>query len=262
MARRVPKALVVGGYDDEVISGSHFVDQLINRTDSEATLEVGPTGVSLVVEPSSSPAFLADEGHLAISRVWGSAVLTKSSVLSAIRRVQDELDHQGGRMLSAAIQIGRALVALREEMTPQEFARGMRQSRQVFRGWSAGNLSKMMAVADFVDRRQLDFKQLPSSVGACYSLTHLQEPQLEKAREIGLLRPETTRAEVEDFRRSMAPDPIKPAPSTTPASKELKQISILRVRLLELDEERSLIRSEINRLTRIEGRRSQRNTVS
>lgn len=258
MARRAPKAAIVGEYDDDVITGSTFLSQMIDQPESGPTLEVDGSGMPFMIEPSLSPVLLAEEGRMAISRVWGSAVLAKATVLSAIRRVQEELDHQGGKMLSAAIQIGRALVSLRAEMTPEEFARGMRQSRQVFRGWSAGNLSKMMAVAEFVDRRQLNLKQLPSSVGACYSLTHLEEPQLQKAREVGLLRPETTRAEVEAFRRSVSASGVIIEPATDFASKEAKQILLLRTRLRELDDERRLIRVEINRLLKIEGRRSQR----
>lgn len=256
MARRGSKPAIVGCYDDDVIDGSTFVGRVVDHFQSGPTLEVDQSGVPVVVEPSIGSVILAEESRRAISRVWGPAVLGKASLVSAIRRVLDELDHQGGKMLSAAIQIGRALGALRAEMTPEEFARGMRQSHQVFRGWSAGNLSKMMAVADFVDRRQLALKQLPSSVGACYSLTHLAEPHFQKAREVGLLRPETTRAEVEAFRRSVV-DARTPAERThEPESKDMKHVATLRTKLVELDRERRSIRSEISRLIKVEARRA------
>jgi hypothetical protein len=136
-----------------------------------------------------------------VMRVWGPSVLGDPLKCSAIASTQEVLVEESVRMLRSAIVVGRSLNRLREVLSSDEFERGLRESRVAFRGWSTGNLSKLMNVARFVDDRRLVVDAVPQSYSVLYEFTTLDEKEFDRARSIGIFRPDVRRVDVQEFKK-------------------------------------------------------------
>ena len=197
-----PSQISVAAFEAKVGSGSLFAagDKQIRSSVSFRPETAEETGV--------------------IRRVWGDSILAEPSKVSAIVRVQHVMAEEGSRMLKSALNIGRALLDLRGELTRGEFARGLRRSAEAFRGWSPGNISKVMRVAEFIQERELAVAILPQSYSTLYEFTTLDESQLEKAKALELLRPDVRRSDVVEFKRRVA----EAREAATVPSRELQKI--------------------------------------
>lgn len=65
----------------------------------------------------------------------------------------------------------------------------------------------LRAVAESLDAGRLSEAELPVSYATAYKLTSLTNDDLDRARQIGIVRPDVTRAEVDAFRKSLRVSP-------------------------------------------------------
>jgi hypothetical protein len=138
-----------------------------------------------------------------IRRVWGATIMGDAPKLNAIIQTRQVMSEETGRMLKSALAIGRSLVDLRTTLTRDEFARGLRRSGEIFRGWSSGNISKVMKVAEFVDSYHLEVAAIPQSYSTIYELTTLSEEDFSRAQEMSLLRPDVRRSDIIEFKKGI-----------------------------------------------------------
>lgn len=183
-----------------------------------------------------------------IQRIWGAGFLADPVKSEAVRRVYRVLSEETARMLKSAIVIGRQLNDLRHRISAEEFERGLREGKDVFRGWSRGNISKMMSVAEFVDQRSLAIEVVPQSYTVLYEFTTLDEEAFHHAQETRIFRPDVRRSEISDFKRRVID--LEPVKVGDPKAKVDPELVAIENRLRQLRvEARSLRRRRANLLT-------------
>lgn len=221
--------------------------------------EASDSSVALVpVDPEVNvvhPAFGGGEGvradsHALIRRVWGASMLAEPDKVQAIVRARAIVGRETGGMLQSAINIGRAMLDLRANLTEDELERGLREGADLFRGWSKGNLSKMMKVAKFVDERSLPMTRVPQSYTVLYEFTTFDEEQFEKAKDVDLFRPDVRRSEVEEFKRREHSDVPAQVAGATPAQaaefgKVERRLAEMQVEMRRLRYRRTQLLAEI-----------------
>jgi hypothetical protein len=184
-----------------------------------------------------------------IQRIWGAEFLADPVKSEAVRRVYRVLSEETARMLRSAIVIGRQLNDLRQRISSEEFERGLREGKDVFRGWSRGNISKMMSVAEFVDQRSLPIEIVPQSYTVLYEFTTLDAEAFHRAQEARIFRPDVRRSEVSDFKRRVIDlEPVRieaPKANTNPELATIEnQIRQLRVEMRSLRRRRASLLAE------------------
>ena len=177
---------------------------------------------------------MPSEFRAEVSRVFGASFVADTAKMQAVAQVAREFRRQGAKILVAAVQMGRSLGELREQIGDEDFARAVRESRVIFCGWSAGNLSKMMAVARFVDSGSFEMDRLPQNWSTVYELTTLGPEHLKRAVQGDLLRPDVTRNQVKAFKLRLLQGP---AASTDPEMQDsaARNLAAARKRLAALD---------------------------
>jgi hypothetical protein len=144
-----------------------------------------------------------------------------------------------GHILRSSLNIGRSLLELKAILSREEFARGLRRSAEAFRGWSSGNVSKVMKVAEFVDQAKMSLAVLPQSYTTLYEFTTLDEMQLEKARALALLRPDVRRSDIVEFKRKVVGTNGETQPPSQQLVKIEEKIRTLRAELAKATRERT-----------------------
>lgn len=189
-----------------------------------------------------------------IQRIWGAEFLADPVKSEAVRRVYRVLSEETSRMLKSAIVIGRQLNDLRQRISSEEFERGLREGKDVFRGWSRGNISKMMSVAEFVDQRSLAIEIVPQSYTVLYEFTTLDEVAFHRAQETRIFRPDVRRSEISDFKRRVIDlEPVRIEDPKAMANPELATIENrmrqLRVEMRNLRRKRASLLAEAMELS-------------
>lgn len=170
-----------------------------------------------------------------IANILGGDILRDQNSLLAILRAQKELAEDASRVLDAAISMGRSLVDLRKAVGGR-FQQVLRHSSELFGGLSKGNASKLMSVADFVDKQQIDMHILPTHYTVIYEFTTLPPAEVEEAVRKGLIRPDISRREVIEWKKTLS------LPEIAGTRSALEHDSIRKARL----------RSELTKLDREE----------
>jgi hypothetical protein len=174
-----------------------------------------------------------------IREVWGDAILTEPKKVEAILRAQSVIVEENATMLSAAINMGRAMLEAKAQLTPQEFQRGLRESRKAWGGWSRSNVSKLIAVAEFCDRHHFSSDRVPQSYTTLYEFAALPDDQFERTVQIGLFRPDVRRTDIQAFKHKLQEGGILPnTASVSPYTAEIDRID-QRLRTLENEAERA-----------------------
>jgi len=97
---------------------------------------------------------------------------------------------------------------------------------------------QLRTVAEAIDRGALPVERLPHSYSVIYQITTLNESERDMALQAGVIRPDTTRAEVIRFKRSIRTTPdSRRAALETERKKLLNDIEILRKRLRAVEDE-------------------------
>jgi hypothetical protein len=91
---------------------------------------------------------------------------------------------------------------------------------------------QLRTVAEFVEEGSIPRERLPDSYSTIYQIATLPEPLRAQAQERGLLRPDVTRTELLDLKRSAKVSPPAAAPTKLPAIPMSKDALIERRRAL------------------------------
>lgn len=128
-----------------------------------------------------------------------SALQTTTAPLESM----DEYIDAVGRLWEDAqqrfIAIGRHLLNAKKTLVHGEWE-AMITSRLPF---SRSVAHSLRAVAESLDAGRLNEAELPVSYATAYKLTSLNNADLNRARQIGIVRPDVTRAEVDAFRKGL-----------------------------------------------------------
>ncbi len=138
-----------------------------------------------------------------VATILGNDILDDQRALMAILKAQNELREDAGRLLDAAIGMGRTLNDLQREVGRARFGQICKYSSELFPGLSRGNVAKLMAVADFVDQRVIHRDLLPPTYTVVYELTTISPIDVKDAYRSGVLRPDITRRELLNWKRSL-----------------------------------------------------------
>lgn len=178
----------------------------------------GDTGKAIVptAEPlaSQGPGRFRERGHIQareaqlheidlIRRTAGLSVLEDPAKITAIVEAMDAIREQTGKILRSGVQIGREMIALLECLSADEGQKVVRAGSELFAGWTAGNLTKMIGAARLFDSGWIDKTLLPTSYTVLYQLSQIDRPLLEHAVERDLIHPDLSRTEVEELRRTI-----------------------------------------------------------
>lgn len=144
----------------------------------------------------------ADEAAT-VATILGDDILDDQTALMAILKAQKEIRADAGRLLNAAIDMGRTLNDLQGTVGRTRFAQVCKHSSELFPGLSRGNVAKLMAVAEFVDKDVIHRDLLPPTYSVVYELTTVPPTTLRDAYRSGTLRPNITRAEVQNWKQSL-----------------------------------------------------------
>jgi hypothetical protein len=127
-----------------------------------------------------------------------------------ILRTRSEIQKEWGDARDSFIAIGRALIALENELTRAEFARLRHGTERLF-PFSEATATQLRQIARAVDLGRIPAEACPGSYGTAYQITLLTDPQLRVARERGLIRSDVTRREIMQLRREIAADALEPS---------------------------------------------------
>ena len=119
-----------------------------------------------------------------------------------ILRTRSEIQKEWGDARDSFLAIGRALLALENELTKTEFAR-LRHGTQRLFPFSDATATQLRQIARAVDGGRIPAEACPGSYGTAYQITLLTEPQLRVAKARGLIRPDVTRREITQLRREV-----------------------------------------------------------
>jgi hypothetical protein len=148
----------------------------------------------------------------AIGEVFAGTGLTDDQEkVRRILRTRSEVQREWGDARDSFLAIGRALIALENELTKAEFARLRHGTERLF-PFSDATATQLRQIARAVDGGRIPADACPGSYGTAYQITLLTEPQLCVARDRGLLRPDVTRREIMQLRREVPADGAQPLP--------------------------------------------------
>lgn len=133
----------------------------------------------------------------------GMDILNDGDKVQAAVRLRNSIKRGIERQLDAVIEMGRALLDAERVFTQQEWEHLLEGGQQLL-GLPKYTASMYRAIARDIDGRRIPRELCPESFSTVYRLTTFSDPQLERAREFGLLRPTVTRKEVEAFKRLTA----------------------------------------------------------
>jgi hypothetical protein len=152
-----------------------------------------------------------DAAMQAIREVFGGTGLPRNAEkVRMLLSIRAEVHSEWQSARNSFLAIGRALVAAEEMLTPQE-ARRLRDGTERLFPFSKTIASQLRQVARAVDSGRLPEQDCPGAYSVAYQITLLNDPELDIARDRGLIRPDVTRSEVITFRHEMqqtgAPEP-------------------------------------------------------
>lgn len=132
----------------------------------------------------------------------GTSLPDDHNKVRRILRARSEIQKEWGDARDSFLAIGRALIALENELTKAEFAR-LRQGTERLFPFSDATATQLRQIARAVDGGRIPAEACPGSYGTAYQITLLTEWQLIVARERGLIRPDVTRREIMQLRRDV-----------------------------------------------------------
>lgn len=174
----------------------------------KAFLAAEDTGPELsVVDPRAAELrLLGGEDEAAIKAIRevfaGTDLPDDREKVRRILRVRSEIHKEWGDARDAFLAIGRALIALENDLTKAEFARLRHGTDRLF-PFSDATATQLRQIARAVDGGRIPAEACPGSYGTAYQITLLSELQLRTAWERGLIRPDVTRREIMQLRRDV-----------------------------------------------------------
>jgi hypothetical protein len=142
----------------------------------------------------------------------GTGLPDNQEKVRRILRARNEIQKEWGDARDSFLAIGRALLALEYDLTKAEFSRLRQGSERLF-PFSDATATQLRQIARAVDSGRIPAASCPGSYGTAYQITLLTEPQMQAARERGLIRPDVTRREIMQLRREVHVINAEPEPS-------------------------------------------------
>jgi hypothetical protein len=175
----------------------------------------------------------------------GMDVLTDREKVLAAVRLRNSIKRGTERQLDAIIEMGRALLDAEKVFTRREWEHLLEGGQQLL-GLPKHTASMYRAIARDVDGRRIPRELCPESFSTVYRLTTFTDPQLEQAKEVGLLRPSVTRKEVEEFKRLSA----EPKGTLKPAlvNMDLGEMAQLRAEARQLRKQERRLQDALSRV--------------
>src|SRR4051794_27836659 len=178
----------------------------------------------------------------------GTSLADDQEKVRRILRTRSEIQKEWGDARDSFLAIGRALIALENELTKAEFARLRQGSERLF-PFSDATATQFRQIARAVDGGRIPAEACPGSYGTAYQITLLTESQLKVAHEKGLIRPNVTRREIMQLRREVAADGMGPIPSSRLDRSRLREERVrLGERRMRLTDELSAVERRIAQL--------------
>lgn len=178
----------------------------------------------------------------------GTSLPDNQEKVRRILRTRNEIQKEWGDARDSFLAIGRALLALENELTKVEFTRLRQGSERLF-PFSDATATQLRQIARAVDAGRLPAEACPGSYGTAYQITLLTGPQLRLARERGLIRPDVTRREIMQLRREFVVDNLKPpAPGRLDRARLREERTRLAERRARLAEELASLEHRIAQL--------------
>lgn len=144
------------------------------------------------------------------------AMLNKQRELATRAEFAEDIRRNWLNALEATVQVGRRLNEAKEKLPHGEYEAMVEQDLP----FKPATARKLREVAAFVDSGKVPLEQLPEAYSTVYAIATMPEERRQEALERGVIRPEVTRRELEQF---MAPAP--PSTPPTPAPQVLEPIS-------------------------------------
>jgi hypothetical protein len=150
-----------------------------------------------------------------ISDVFGEEMLNHRDKVNAILTSQHDVYAQTMSLLDSALNIGRAVFALSDQLALDEYRLLMANTDKVY-GLSRGIVSQLVTLSQQIDTGRLRRDSCPRTYSVGYQFATLDDRELEEAIAIGLYRPDVTRREVIEFKAKLKPEKaVAPTPLRT-----------------------------------------------
>ena len=180
----------------------------------------------------------------------GWSLLQDRQKMTMLVTTASEVRDQWARVRESFLVIGRKLLALEENLSPDEFEILRREHGRIF-PFSATVGSQLRQVARAVRAGRIPLEQCPHGYSVAYLLATMSDEELARAREANLVRPDVTRSTVVAFRKALALEAQANSPIAahriplTKLQAELEQMAADRRRMLEKLREMGQRRREI-----------------
>ncbi len=163
---------------------------------------------------------VADEAFVRVfeEHFQGTGVLEDQEKVRAATILRNSIKRGAERQLDAIVEMGRALLRAEAAFSKQEWNHLLEGGQRLL-GIPKNTASMYRAVARDIDAGRLPRALCPESFSTAYILTTYEDWQLKAARERGLIRPNVTRKEVEQFKR-LPPEEVPPLPAAQIAHSE------------------------------------------
>lgn len=187
----------------------------------------------------------------------GWSLLQDRQKVTMLVTTASEVRDQWARVRESFLVIGRKLLAIEENLTPDEFEVVRREHGRIF-PFSATVGSQLRQVARAVRSGRIPVEQCPHGYSVAYLLATMSDEELARAREANLVRPDVTRSTVVAFRKALAIEAQEKSPIAAhriPLTKlraELEQMAADRRRMLdnlrEMGRRRRAILAKLSRI--------------
>ncbi|WP_233474580.1 DUF3102 domain-containing protein [Azospirillum agricola] len=160
--------------------------------------------------PGGSPAAPAAPAALPASKADRRAADISDAIVPCRTRQEftQEIRYHWNRSRKEFLSIGRYLNRAKETLPHGEFE-AMIESDMPF---SVETAFRFRAVADAIDTGRLTMEMLPGAESVAYQIVTMKPDELERAKAVGLIRPDVTRRQLIDFKQSLR----APKPESTP----------------------------------------------
>lgn len=124
------------------------------------------------------------------------AMLNKPRELATRAEFAEDIRRNWLNALEATVQVGRRLNEAKEKLPHGEYEAMVEQDLP----FKPATARKLREVATFVDSGKVPLEQLPEAYSTVYAIATMPEERRQEALEQGVIRPDVTRRELEEFK--------------------------------------------------------------
>ena len=180
-----------------------------------------------------------------LTEIFGTAILDDQPKVMAILKAQREVSAEAGKILDAAISMGRSMLDVKRALTPDEFTKSLKHSPRLWDGFSASNVRKLIDVAEWWDSHRLPRDNAPKHYTTLYEFCTLREDVFTQAIEENVFRADVTRTEVIGWKRELSTRRPRSEPRDPTMLAQQREMARLRERETQLSSELTRVRARI-----------------